>query len=123
MNIYAYLIKTKCDKCRQLECEGDCERSYKHNFETAEAVEKAMAALMDSTNGGNTRAIQAGIIRALYKEHRTLQQRMADLVLRTIVDYFAWAADNREFDARNQETVLMSKRLKKIMDDSPLPRW
>jgi len=75
--------------------------------------------LINVMNGGEE--VYFGVARALTRTHRTLQQSFAGIVLRAIVDSFAYMEENRMTDLRNEAACKLGKALKAVMDEHYLP--
>lgn len=58
-----------------------------------------------------------GFVDRMQVEHRTLQQSFT----RLCVAWFLSLADRTDWDLRNEASILLAKKIKQDLEDSPLP--
>ena len=91
----------------------------REKLDETETIVLRLIGLINVMGGGEE--VYYGIARALIRTHRTLQQSFAGIVLRAIVDAFAYMEENRLTDLRNDAACKLGKALKAVMDEHYLP--
>jgi len=101
--------------------------SWEIEKETREAksikkIKNAIADIMNELNiMGNEKIVQQGLIEAISRSHRTLQQSFFSTAIVPIIQNYAKQNANGDYDLRNQASCEVAVKLDKALDGSVFP--
>ena len=92
--------------------------------ETRKITGEEMAKLFcDWLNYSMGNSPSKNFMQKIFQTHRTLQQSLISFFWRTLLEYAKLYADNDWFDGRNEASVMLCRKLTKLVEDGTLPSY